>query len=139
MNNTNSNDELFKDINKSEIPWKIINSYFKNNHLQQLIKHQLESYNNFIELEINKTVEMFNPLVICSENDYIKENDLYRLKIEINFKNLALFRPQIYENNGATKILFPQEARTRNFTYSSALMLDLEIIILLQMGKIIKT
>tara|TARA_B100000787_G_scaffold98922_1_gene72981 strand:+ start:1488 stop:5069 length:3582 start_codon:yes stop_codon:yes gene_type:complete len=127
MDNTNSNDELFKDIDKSEIPWMIINSYFKNNHLQQLIKHQLESYNNFIELEINKTVEMFNPLVICSENDYIKEHDLYRLKIEINFKNLALFRPQIYENNGATKILFPQEARTRNFTYSSALMLDLDI------------
>ena len=127
QSNNNLNDELFKDIDKSEIPWMIIGSYFKNNHLQQLIKHQIESYNNFIELEINKTVEMFNPLVICSENDYIKEHDLYRLKIEINFKNLSLFRPQIYENNGATKILFPQEARTRNFTYSSALTLDLDI------------
>ena len=70
QSNNNLNDELFKDIDKSEIPWMIIGSYFKNNHLQQLIKHQIESYNNFIELEINKTVEMFNPLVICSENDY---------------------------------------------------------------------
>ena len=133
--NCNSDGELFKDIDKSEIPWMIIKSYFKNNHLQQLIKHQIESYNNFIELEINKTVEMFNPLIICSENDYVKEHDLYRLKIEINFKNLSLFRPQIYENNGATKILFPQEARTRNFTYSSALTLDLDIDYIITNGE----
>ena len=50
QSNSNSNDELFKDIDKSEIPWMIIKSYFKNNHLQQLIKHQIESYNNFIVL-----------------------------------------------------------------------------------------
>ena len=31
-----------------EEPWTIIESYFKGQHLDQLVRHQLESYNNFI-------------------------------------------------------------------------------------------
>ena len=31
-------------INDSEIPWVFIESYFKNKHLKQLVKHQLESF-----------------------------------------------------------------------------------------------
>ena len=29
--------------------WSIIESYFKNKHLQQLLKHQIESFNDFIQ------------------------------------------------------------------------------------------
>ena len=42
----------------------------------------------------------------------------------INFKNFSIHRPQIYENNGSTKILLPQEARLRNFTYSGSMTID---------------
>jgi DNA-directed RNA polymerase II subunit RPB2 len=70
---------------------------------------------------------MFNPLIICSDHDYIKEHNLYRLEIEITFENFSIYRPQIYENNGSTKIMFPQEARLRNFSYSSAMTIDLNI------------
>ena len=41
LSNDDSYDELLKNIDKTEIPWNIIKSYFKNNHLQQLIKHQM--------------------------------------------------------------------------------------------------
>ena len=34
----NSNEE----IHNSEIPWILIESYFKHKHLKQLVKHQLE-------------------------------------------------------------------------------------------------
>ena len=70
---------------------------------------------------------MFNPLIIVSEHDYIKEHNLHRLEIEITFENFSIYRPQIYENNGSTKIMFPQEARLRNFSYSSAMTIDLNI------------
>ena len=70
---------------------------------------------------------MFNPLLIASDHDYIKEHNLYRLEIEITFENFSIYRPQIYENNGSTKIMFPQEARLRNFSYSSAMTIDLNI------------
>ena len=115
------------EIPKSEIPWVLIESYFKHKHLKQLVKHQLESYNYFVNNQIQQTIEMFNPLIIVSEHDYIKEHNLHRLEIEITFENFSIYRPQIYENNGSTKIMFPQEARLRNFSYSSAMTIDLNI------------
>ena len=114
-------------IPDTEIPWILIESYFKHKHLKQLVKHQLESYNYFVNNQIQQTIEMFNPLIIASEHDFIKELNLYRLEIEITFENFSIYRPQIYENNGSTKIMFPQEARLRNFSYSSAMTIDLNI------------
>ena len=115
------------DVPKSEIPWILIETYFKHKHLKQLVKHQLESYNYFVNNQIQQTIEMFNPLLIVSDHDYIKEHNLHRLEIEITFENFSIYRPQIYENNGSTKIMFPQEARLRNFSYSSAMTIDLNI------------
>ena len=112
-------------IKDSEIPWILIESYFKNKHLKQLVKHQIESYNYFINNQIQQTIEMFNPLIIASEHDYIKELNIYKLEIHATFDNLNIYRPQIYENNGSTKIMFPQEARLRNFTYASAMTIDI--------------
>ena len=76
---------------------------------------------------MKKTIEMFNPLVIRSSQDYIREFKKYRLQIIVNFQNLSLYRPEIHENNGATKLMFPNDARLRNFTYNSNMTLDLEI------------
>ena len=36
------------DLNQNDM-WKVIESYFENKHLHQLVKHQIESYNDFIE------------------------------------------------------------------------------------------
>ena len=137
MNNDNNNNgcENYNEFNDESIPWSIIESYFRNKHLKQLVKHQIESYNYFISSQIENTISMFNPVHICSENDYIKEHNLYRLEMFINFENFNIYRPQIYENNGATKILFPQEARLRNFTYSSAMSVDLNIKYIVRNGE----
>ena len=124
-----------KEIPNSEIPWILIESYFKHKHLKQLVKHQLESYNYFVNNQIQQTIEMFNPLIIASEHDFIKELNLYRLEIEITFENFSIYRPQIYENNGSTKIMFPQEARLRNFSYSSAMTIDLNIKYIIRNGE----
>ena len=114
-------------MNYTEEPWIIINSYFKNQHLKQLVRHQIESYNNFVDYQIQKTISMFNPVSIVSEHDYIKSIDKYSLQILINFSNFSIYRPQIHENNGATKVMFPNEARLRNFTYSSNMTVNLDI------------
>ena len=50
-----------------ETPWSIIESYFKGQHLQRLVRHQLESYNNFVGYQINKTIEM---LANCKPKSY---------------------------------------------------------------------
>ena len=119
--------DLDDDFIDSQLPWDIIKTYFDGKHLQQLVRHQLESYNNFITSEIPRTIEMFNPVSITSEQDYDKDTKLYKLEILITFENLNIHRPQIHENNGATKLMFPQEARLRNFTYSSTMTVDINI------------
>ena len=121
--------------NYIEEPWSLIKSYYSGKHLEQLVKHQIESYNYFVSEELPKTISMFNPVNIYSENDYVKSANKHRLNIEINFKNFSIFRPQIHENNGAIKIMFPQNARLRNFTYSSNITLDLEIKYNIRYGK----
>ena len=118
-----------------ETPWSIIDSYFKDKHLERLVRHQLESYNNFVGFQIIKTIEMFNPVHIKSENDYDKESGKYALEIFITFENFHIYRPQIHENNGAIKLMFPQEARLRNFTYASAMTIDINIKYIVRNGE----
>ena len=78
---------------------------------------------------------MFNPVHIQSEHDYDKDSKQYSLQISINFSDFGIYRPQIHENNGATKLMFPQEARLRNFTYASAMTVNLNIKITIRTGK----
>ena len=110
-----------------EEPYTLIESYFRGKHLERLVRHQIESYNHFINYQIQRTIQMFNPVVIRSENDYIAEKGQYFLEAHVYFDNFKLYPPQIHENNGATKIMLPQEAKLRNFTYSSTMTVDLQI------------
>ena len=118
-----------------ETPWSIIDSYFRDQHLERLVRHQLESYNNFVGYQIIKTIEMFNPVHIKSENDYDPVSQKYALEIIITFENFHIYRPQIHENNGKIKLMFPQEARLRNFTYASAMTIDINIKYIIRNGE----
>ena len=113
--------------NFNEEPYNIIESYFGAQHLERLVRHQIESYNHFVNYQIQRTIQMFNPVTIHSENDYVIEKDKYFLEILISFSNFKLYPPQIHENNGATKMMLPQEAKLRNFTYASTMNVDINI------------
>ena len=117
-----------------ETPWNIIESYFKGQHLERLVRHQLESYNNFVGYQIIKTIEMFNPVHIVSEQDFDPVSKKHSLEIYVTFENFQIYRPQIHENNGAIKLMFPQEARLRNFTYASAMTIDINIKYIIRSG-----
>ena len=122
----------------SEAPWKIISSYFEDQHLKRLVRHQIESYNDFIGVQIERTIGMFNPVMISSEQDFDKKNRKYKLEIEVNFDKFHLYRAQIHENNGATKLMFPQEARLRNFTYASTMTVDANIKYIVRSGELLE-
>jgi DNA-directed RNA polymerase beta subunit len=108
-------------------PFDVLESYFSGKPLERLARHQTESYNNFVNYQMQRTIEMFNPITIKSVNDYDEATDTFGLIVKINLKNLRFHHPQIHENNGATKTMMPQEARLRNFTYSSNSIVDLNI------------
>ena len=103
-----------------EAPWEIIKSYFDEQHLARLVRHQIESYNSFVNVELKKTIKMFNPIHVHYEpNDEGEDavaSDEPTIDSYVTFDKFHLYRPQIHENNGSTKIKFPQEARMSKFT-----------------------
>ena len=134
--NENSNDTITKPTgsieqddlkNYIEEPWDILGSYFEGKHLRQLVRHQIESYNDFVSYQIQRTISMFNPVNISSEQDFVKEAGKHSLDIQVTFDKFSVYHPQIHENNGATKIMFPHEARLRNFTYASNMTVDMNV------------
>ena len=120
---------------EDDISWKVIESYFKEGHLKQLIRHQLESYNHFINNQIPDTIEMFNPLVIRNDVDFDPKSKKYKMEMIMNLTNFKIYLPVIYENSGATKTMYPSDARIRNFTYSSTMVIDIHIKILVRTGE----
>lgn len=135
--NTKTNDININ--NYSEEPWALIEAYFQGQHLRQLVRHQIESYNDFVEIQIPRTISMFNPVHIKSEQDYNKTSDKYQLEMFITFKNFSIHRPQIHENNGATKLMFPHSARLRNFTYASNMTIDICIKYIVRTGSMLES
>ena len=132
--NANVNANVNDNANNAE-SWALIESYFKDKHLKQLVKHQIESYNQFVNFEIENTINMFNPLNVISEQFYNREHRVNTLEVNITFENLKLHRPQHHENNGSTKVMFPQDARLRNFTYASNMLFDLNIEYTIRSGE----
>ena len=124
--------------NYIEEPHIIIDSCFRGRHLKRLIEHQIESYNDFIEYQVPRTISMFNPIHISSEQDLNKELNKSRLEMFVTCENFKIFRAQIHEINGATKNMFPQEARDRNFTYAGDMTIDLNIKFVVRNGPMLE-
>lgn len=109
----------------SEGSWRVVDEYFKPNKGTQLIKHQIESFNDFVLRKVGQIIEGFNPIDI--NHNYMPESDSFKHMISIHVENPTLVKPLIYEKDGSTKSMTPNDARLRNFTYSSAMSVNLII------------
>ncbi len=108
--------------------WKIISSYFEQNNGLEIIRHVINSYDDFVSNKIYDIIEGFNPIQI--NYNYLPDKDLFEYQININIKNPELSKPIIYEKDGSTKIITPQESRQRNFYYAGILYVDMYIEVL---------
>ena len=45
-----------------EAPWDIIGKYFDKGYLERLVEHQIETFDDFTNIQIEKTINMFNPV-----------------------------------------------------------------------------
>jgi DNA-directed RNA polymerase beta subunit len=114
-------------MNYEEEAYTILGSYFKDKELNRLTRHQTESTNHFTNYQMQSTIDMFNPRKVSSDKDFNVDTGESALTLIYNIKNLKFYPPQLYENNGSTKIMMPQEARLRNFTYASKTTVDLHV------------
>ena len=110
-----------------EQTWEIIHKYFKINKGFQLVKHQIESFNDFILRKLVNIIEGFNNIDIYHQ--MIPEVNKFKYHIHIDFMNPVLNKPLIFEKDGSTKIMTPMDARQRNFTYSSVLNVNMRIVV----------
>ncbi len=117
---------IFESIEESkEFVWNIITSYINDNpHF--IVKHQLDSYNDFIFRRIPYTIKSLNPFRVIKNDD----NNTIDIKVYIggeNAENIYLDKP-VLNTNTETHVLLPNEARLRNITYVSNLDVDIHIL-----------
>ena len=109
-----------------ELTWDVINKYFKHkNH--QLVKHQIEGFNDFILRRLDQIISGFNPTEV--NHTYIPEANKFKYIISIEVRNPVLNKPTICEKDGSTKIMTPNDARQRNLSYCSNLNIDMHITV----------
>ena len=113
---------LFSDEDNT---WEFVKCLFNSYQGKQLVKHQIESYNDFVNYKIDDIIEQYNPLSIL--HDYNPQTNSYNNEIYVSMSNPVLTKPTIHENDGSTKPMIPSEARLRNFTYSASLFVDISI------------
>jgi DNA-directed RNA polymerase beta subunit len=92
----------------------------------QLVRHQIESYNDFIENKLRKIVAVYNPIKIT--NDFNEKINDFNQKISIYVEEPHFTKP-IYKKQDGTQItMTPQMARNDNLTYSCDLYVNVRII-----------
>jgi DNA-directed RNA polymerase beta subunit len=108
-------------LGKSHQYWEnLISSYFK---AKGFVGHQIDSYNMFIEVGIQKILTETGPIVIKTSSESRGGEATYT----IEFGTISLKKPIIREHDGTTNILYPQEARHRNLTYHASIYCDISV------------
>lgn len=118
------------DFDETKI-WSIIDCYFRDNP-QSLVRHHIESYNDFFKEDIFNIFKELNPIRIVSKLDEKKGE--YKTKCNLYLggkdgKRVYFAKPTIYDDHNP-HYMFPNEARLRNMTYSMTIHYDVEIEIL---------
>ena len=118
------------DLNENVI-WDIIDCYFRDNP-QSLVRHHIESYNDFYKEDIFRIFKEMNPITIVSGFD--EKTKEYKSKCNLYFggksgRRVYFAKPVIYDGD-TPRYMFPNEARLRNMTYSMTIHYDVEVEIL---------
>jgi DNA-directed RNA polymerase II subunit RPB2 len=111
--------------------WKIINSHFHEDP-HSLVRHHLESFNDFYNHDIFKIFKENNPVRLSSKYDESIED--YREQCLLYFggkdgSKIYYGKPVIYDDTNA-HYMFPNEARMRNMTYGMTVHYDIEVEII---------
>ena len=110
--------------------WKIIESHYADNP-QSLVRHHVESYNDFYKNDIYKIIKEKNPITLVSRLDERTGEYKSKCNLYIGGKNgdkLYFAKPVIYDND--PHYMFPNEARLRNMTYAMTIHYDMDIEII---------
>jgi DNA-directed RNA polymerase II subunit RPB2 len=88
------------------------------------VRQQLDSFDEFIEMSIQRIVEESPRIHLQMENQH-KIGQIENIRHLIKFEQIYLSKPTHWEKDGAPSPMMPNEARLRNLTYSAPLYVDI--------------
>ena len=111
-----------------ELPRRLLDQYFQTTQYPYT-RHHLDSYNQFLESDLPAIIKSQNPLIVLK--DLIPGTSTYEYKVEIfiggeDGSKMNLGTPTLQHMGGEeVRLLFPNEARLRDLTYSAGLYTDI--------------
>ena len=119
----NKTAEYFKDESpiSQEDTWGVVASFFENHGL---VSQQIGSFNQFLETNIQEIIFENKEITVQPEKKYGTTSSTGDFKYEITFGQLYISKPYFKESDDNYNYIFPNEARVRNLTYESDLLLD---------------
>ena len=139
----------------------VLDVYFKQSEGRQIIAHQIESFNDFLETQVPLIIKQSNPIIVrgspetplagprsalasatglstSAANALLsidKNKDpsaaiasaSHEYEVNMEFQNISIRKPTIFENNGSVQPMMPNDARLRNLTYSAPLYVDVKV------------
>lgn len=103
-------------VDFKENVWDVITSYFDQNGL---VRHQIDSFDDFLVNGIQKVVDNIHPLNFYYDND--KEE---KKLISIKLGQIYLTKPHIEESDGSITDIYPNMSKLRGLTYASSLYIN---------------
>ena len=138
----------------------VFDLFFKQAEGRQIISHQIESFNEFLEIQVPYIIKGANPIVVrgspetplagprsalasatglstSAANVLIGQTTEvpaaythkanYEYEVRMEFDNIRIRKPTIFENNGSIQPMMPNDARLRNLTYTAPLYVDVKV------------
>ena len=115
-------------IDKDELPWKIIDKFFKDDP-QILVRHHIDSFNDFYNIGVGKMMKEMNPIKLQKEQDEKTREFKRKMFMYIGGKEadkIYFGKPMIYDED-RQHYMYPNEARLRNMTYGMTIHVDVEV------------
>jgi DNA-directed RNA polymerase subunit B len=97
----------------------LVKKYFEEH---SFIESSIASFNRFIEVELQKTIEEIGDIVPT-----ILPPDVQEFTIKLN--KIWIEKPQITEADGSKRNIYPIEARLRKLTYAAPIFLEVSAFI----------
>ena len=115
------------DINET-IVWPIIDKYFQDN-TDFLVRHHLDSYNDFFNKGLSRLFKEKNPIKIMKQQDPDTKDFKLQCNLYLGGRNgdkLYYGKPVIHDDDRA-HYMYPNEARLRNMTYAMSIHFDVDV------------
>ena len=137
----------------------VLKSFITQSDGKQIISHQIESFNQFIEVDIPEIIHMSNPITAygspeiplagprsalatatglsttaahalmgtTADGAVAGKTVQHEYEVTLEFEEISIRKPTIFENNGAIHPMMPNDARLRNLTYAAPLNMDVKV------------